>query len=84
MGDSKMPAIDAVAVGGALTLRVHGELTQESVCALECCWRKQRASCENVRLDLCDATVIDESGKRLVGQMFAEGVELVVRSHRPH
>jgi ABC-type transporter Mla MlaB component len=82
--EAEMPAIDAETVGGALTLRVHGELTRESVHDLERSWRLQRHSCQSVRLDLCDATTIDECGKVLVGKMFAEGVELVVRSRHAH
>jgi hypothetical protein len=79
-----MAAIDRETVGGELTLRVHGDLNRELVCDLERCWNKERTSCLWVRLDSCDATAIDESGKELVGKRFAEGVELVVRSRRAH
>jgi hypothetical protein len=77
-----MLAIDSDTVRHETTIRVEGVFTAESARRLESLWHQHRASGEDFRLDLCDAYKIDDEGKRLIGEMFADGVEIVVRSRR--
>jgi endonuclease IV len=69
--------------GGTTTLRVEGELRGEWVEELEYRWRHAGEQ-KHIQLDLCHAYDIDEQGKNLVSEMFANGVELVVGPRGPH
>ena len=68
--------------GDVVTLRVQGSLTGASVEHLEQFWRKARGRKE-CHIDLRAAHEIDAQGRSLISEMFAEGVELVVGTHRP-
>lgn len=64
--------------GGQTTLEVVGVLEGEAVETLERSWRNAAGPC---RLDLRNAPVIDDLGKKLIAEMFASGVELVIGGH---
>ncbi len=64
--------------GEETTLEVVGALTGDAVEKLERSWREAAGRC---RLDLRSAADIDEPGKRLIAEMFASGVELVIAAH---
>lgn len=66
--------------GEETTLQVVGMLRGEAVQKLERSWRNTNGPC---RLDLRSANDIDELGKKLIGEMFASGVELVIGVHPP-
>jgi ABC-type transporter Mla MlaB component len=78
-----MTTIETYAAQDSTTIRVQGELADEQVPQLERCWRQNRARAIRLHLDLCDVHRIGQAGKSLVSRMFADGVELIVRS-RPH
>jgi hypothetical protein len=64
--------------GEETTLQVVGILKGEAVQKLEESWRNSSGPC---RLDLRCANDIDELGKKLIAEMFASGVELVIGVH---
>lgn len=66
--------------GDSVTFLIEGALEGEWVGELERRWRHMRDSRPCIQLDLCRAGSIDDSGKNLIAQMFADGVELVVRT----
>jgi ABC-type transporter Mla MlaB component len=68
--------------GDVITLRVQGSLTGSSVEHLEQFWRKARGKKE-CHIDLRAAHEIDSQGRSLISEMFADGVELVIGTHRP-
>lgn len=68
--------------GEVVTLRVMGALTGASVEHLERFWRKTRGKKECL-IDLRAAHEIDAQGRNLISEMFADGVELVIGTHRP-
>lgn len=68
--------------GDVVTLRVQGALTGPSVMHLEQFWRKTRGKKE-CQVDLRAAHDIDAQGRSLISEMFADGVELVIGTHRP-
>ena len=68
--------------GDVVTFRVQGSLTGASVEHLEQFWRKARGTKE-CQIDLRAACEIDGQGRSLISEMFANGVELVVGTHRP-
>ena len=68
--------------GDLVTLRVQGSLTGPAVEHLQKCWRGTRGKKE-FQVDLRAAHEIDAQGRLLISEMFADGVELVVGTHRP-
>jgi anti-anti-sigma regulatory factor len=64
----------------ATTIRVQGELADDQIGNLERCWRRNRGGDIPLHLDLSEVEYIDEAAKVLVSRMFADGVELIVRS----
>lgn len=64
----------------ATTIRVQGKLTDDQIGNLERCWRRNRGGDIPLHLDLSEVEYIDEAAKVLVSRMFADGVELIVRS----
>jgi hypothetical protein len=56
-----------------------GRLTGPSVAVLRACWEHHDQGADGVRrvLDLCDVTLIDESGERLLAEMRNSGAEFV-------
>jgi ABC-type transporter Mla MlaB component len=77
-----MTTIETAHAGQSTTIRVNGDLNAEQVEQLEDCWRKNSKEATSLHLDLCEVRQIDATGKSLITRMFAEGVELVVRSRR--
>ena len=75
-----MTTIETASAGHSTTIRIHGDLSADQVGQLERCWRKNCQQATSLHLDLCDVRQIDAAGKSLITRMFAEGVELVVRS----
>ena len=71
------------AAGDSVTFRVDGALEGEWVDELERRWRRMRGSSASIQLDLCRADSIDNSGKTLIAEMFANGVEVVVATRNP-
>jgi ABC-type transporter Mla MlaB component len=65
-------------------LRVFGSLTGSSVRELEQRWREARGQDAAIQVDLCAAEEIDTEGRVLIGEMFANGVELFVGPRGPH
>ena len=78
-----MTTIETQTAEYATTIRVHGELTDDQIGNLERCWRRNRHTDVPLHLDLCEVEYIDEAAKALVSRMFADGVELIVRSRPP-
>lgn len=74
--------IETANTGSSTTIRVHGDLNAEQVGQFERCWHRNCKPATSFHLDLRDVRQIDAAGKSLITRMFAEGVELVVRSHR--
>lgn len=70
--------ITTKAAGDSVTFRIEGALEGEWVEELERRWRRMRNSRPFIQLDLCGTQTIDNSGKDLIAQMFADGVEVVV------
>ena len=66
-----------------VVLRVVGSLTGPSVRELERRWREARTLETPVQVDLCATQEIDCEGRVLIGEMFANGVELVVGVRGP-
>ena len=66
-----------------MTFRIDGALEGEWVDELERRWRKMRDSRSIIQLDLCHAASIDDYGKTLIAEMFANGVEVVVGTKNP-
>lgn len=74
-----MQVITANQEGNCTTFRVAGDLAGESVTELEKCWRKvAHQNPRNLRIDLCHAQQIDDSGKHLLCEMFGAGIEIMV------
>jgi hypothetical protein len=59
-------------------LIVAGTLCGDWVAELERCWIESKAASldEQIRVELAEVSYIDDRGKRLLKQMFREGVEL--------
>ncbi len=74
--------ITTKAAGDSVTFRIEGSLEGDWVEELERRWRKLRNSRSSVQLDLCHAGNIDNSGKTLIAEMFADGVEVVIGTKR--
>jgi hypothetical protein len=70
--------ITTKAAGDSVTFRIEGALEGEWVDELERRLRRMRDSRPFIQLDLCRTASIDNSGKNLIAQMFADGVEVVV------
>ena len=68
--------------GDIVILVVQGPLTGSAVDSLEQFWRRSRAK-KQCQVDLRAAHEIDAEGRSLISEMFANGVELVVGTHRP-
>jgi ABC-type transporter Mla MlaB component len=66
-----------------VVLRVFGSLTGSSVHELERRWRDARQRDGVVQVDLCATEEIDSEGRVLIGEMFANGVELFVGARGP-
>jgi ABC-type transporter Mla MlaB component len=71
------------ASGDGVVLRVFGSLTGSSVHELERRWREARIEESVIQVDLCAAEEIDSEGRVLIGEMFANGVELFVGPRGP-
>lgn len=69
--------------GDGVVLRVIGSLTGSSVRELERRWRQARQQDGVVQVDLCATQEIDSEGRVLIGEMFANGVELFVGARGP-
>jgi hypothetical protein len=67
-----------------VVLRVFGSLTGSSVRELERRWREARQLDGVVHVDLCATEEIDSDGRVLIGEMFANGVELFVGARGSH
>jgi hypothetical protein len=67
----------------AVILRVFGSLTGSSVRELERRWREARSQDTAIQVDLCATEEIDCEGRVLIGEMFANGVELFVGPRGP-
>ena len=66
-----------------VVLRVFGSLTGSSVHELERRWREARIEESVIQVDLCATEEIDSQGRVLIGEMFANGVELFVGPRGP-
>lgn len=66
-----------------VVLRVFGSLTGSSVQELERRWREARIEESAIQVDLCATQEIDSQGRVLIGEMFANGVELFVGPRGP-
>lgn len=66
-----------------VVLRVFGSLTGSSVQELERRWREARIEESAIQVDLCATEEIDSQGRVLIGEMFANGVELFVGPRGP-
>ena len=75
--------ITTKATGDSVTFQIEGALEGEWVDELGRRWRKLR-DFQFVQLDLCRAVSIDPPGKNLIAEMFANGVEVVVRTKNPN
>ncbi len=75
--------ITKCATEDGVILRVFGSLTGSSVRELERRWREARTLETSVQVDLCATEEIDSEGRNLIGEMFANGVELVVGARGP-
>lgn len=71
------------AEGDSVTFTIDGALEGDWVSELERRWRHMRNASSSFQLDLCRAAKIDDSGKNLIAEMFANGVEVVVATKRP-
>lgn len=71
------------AAGDSVTFTIDGALEGDWVNELERRWRHMRTASSFFQLDLCRAVNIDDLGKNLIAEMFANGVEVVVGSKRP-
>ena len=62
-----------------LTLQVEGTLVESLVHELECCWDSIHGADRDraVRIDLRGVTYVDESGKKLLAALHAQGAEFV-------
>ncbi|HZQ70351.1 MAG TPA: hypothetical protein VFA68_17625 [Terriglobales bacterium] len=70
--------ITTKAAGDSVTFQIDGALEGDSVGELERRWRQVCKTGPYIQLDLCRAANIDEPGKSLIAEMFANGVEVVV------
>jgi hypothetical protein len=70
--------------GEGVVLRVFGSLTGSSVRELERRWREAKQRDGVVQVDLCATEEIDSDARVLIGEMFANGVELFVGARGPH
>ena len=69
---------------GCTTFRVEGPLAGPLVTELEKRWRvAEHTGARPLRLDLCRVAEIDDAGKELLREMFAQGVEFVVAPRAP-
>ena len=66
-----------------VVLRVFGSLTGSSVQELERRWREARIEESAIQVDLCATQEIESQGRVLIGEMFANGVELFVGPRGP-
>lgn len=69
--------------GDGVLLRVFGSLKGSSVRELERRWREAKLKEGQVQVDLCATDEIDSDGRVLIGEMFADGVELFVGVRGP-
>jgi hypothetical protein len=69
--------------GDVVVLRVFGSLSGSSVQELERCGREARPHNGLVQVDLCATEEIDADGRVLIGEVFADGVELFVGVRGP-
>jgi ABC-type transporter Mla MlaB component len=75
--------ITKTASDDGVVLRVFGSLTGSSVQELERRWREARIEESAIQVDLCATEEIDSQGRVLIGEMFANGVELFVGPRGP-
>jgi ABC-type transporter Mla MlaB component len=75
--------ITKTALDDGVVLRVFGSLTGRSVQELERRWREAQIQESVIQVDLCATEEIDSQGRVLIGEMFANGVELFVGPRGP-
>jgi ABC-type transporter Mla MlaB component len=75
--------ITKTALDDGVVLRVFGSLTGRSVQELERRWREAQIRESVIQVDLCATEEIDSQGRVLIGEMFANGVELFVGPRAP-
>jgi ABC-type transporter Mla MlaB component len=75
--------ITKTALDDGVVLRVFGSLTGPSVQELERRWREAQIQESVIQVDLCATEEIDSQGRVLIGEMFANGVELFVGRRGP-
>jgi ABC-type transporter Mla MlaB component len=75
--------ITKTALDDGVVLRVFGSLTGRSVQELERRWREAQIQDSVIQVDLCATEEIDSQGRVLIGEMFANGVELFVGPRGP-
>jgi ABC-type transporter Mla MlaB component len=75
--------ITKTALDDGVVLRVFGSLTGRSVQELERRWREAQIRESVIQVDLCATEEIDSQGRVLIGEMFANGVELFVGPRGP-
>ncbi len=64
--------------GDSVTLRVVGPLKGASVRELERQWHKAQGNNFQIQMDLCSAYDMDGEARKLIAEMFANGVELLI------
>jgi anti-anti-sigma regulatory factor len=62
-----------------LTFQVEGMLAETLVRELECCWEATHPADPDraVQIDLTGVTYLDDSGKKLLADLHAQGAEFV-------
>jgi ABC-type transporter Mla MlaB component len=75
--------ITKTALDDGVVLRVFGSLAGRSVQELERRWREAQIRESVIQVDLCATEEIDSQGRVLIGEMFANGVELFVGPRGP-
>jgi|GraSoiStandDraft_60_1057301.scaffolds.fasta_scaffold246127_2 ABC-type transporter Mla MlaB component len=73
-----MLTIDTQAAGDHTTIQLQGELQGHAVEQLEREWRHQESKGTFLQVNLCRVQHIDDCGKKLLREMFCEGVGLII------
>ena len=64
--------------GDSVTLRVVGPFNGETVRELEHHWQQAQDGKSQIQMDLSSAYDMDPEARRLIAEMFANGVELLI------
>jgi len=74
-----MHSVSTTHSGNCTTFRISGDLRGGSVLELERSWRKESRLCpKSMCIDLRSVREIDDSGKRLLCEMFGTGMEILI------